>query len=177
MTEQARAAYEALSAFDAAIAVELPRVSHLSYDSHEMCKHFAAQIRAALATHPTEPANHIERNLDMVEPVAAHGTQSTLHNAACDVPGLRNVPVEPTDAMANAGAQYAECGLPANAVFGYRAMIAAAPAQPAAGLVGLTDDEVVAAVTGPKSTGRWVDDVTRALAQKNTLPLRDGGER
>ncbi|UZV40249.1 hypothetical protein Acica_44 [Acidovorax phage Acica] len=41
--------------------------------------------------------------------------------------GWRLVPVEPTEHMAMAGGQYAECGLPANAVFGYRAMIAAAP--------------------------------------------------
>jgi len=45
--------------------------------------------------------------------------------------GWKLVPVEPPDSMAKAGAQYAECGLQANAVFGYRAMLAAAP-QPEA---------------------------------------------
>ena len=29
-----------LAAFDAAIDAELPRVSHIEYDSHEICKHF-----------------------------------------------------------------------------------------------------------------------------------------
>lgn len=47
--------------------------------------------------------------------------------------GWRLVPVEPTERMAIAGGKYAECGLPANAVFGYRAMLAAgaAPQAPA----------------------------------------------
>lgn len=39
-----------LSAFDAAIAAELPRVSHLEYDSHEICKHFAGKVRERLVT-------------------------------------------------------------------------------------------------------------------------------
>lgn len=38
-----------LAAFDAAVAAELPRVSHVEYDSHEICKHFAAEVRKRLA--------------------------------------------------------------------------------------------------------------------------------
>lgn len=38
-----------LSLFDAAVAAELPRVSHLEYDSHEICKQFAATLRERLA--------------------------------------------------------------------------------------------------------------------------------
>jgi hypothetical protein len=45
---------EWLSAFDAAIAAELPRVSHVEYDSHEICKHFAAEVRKRLAQPPAE---------------------------------------------------------------------------------------------------------------------------
>jgi hypothetical protein len=39
----------ALAAFDAAIAAELPRVSHVEYDSHEICKHFASKVRERIA--------------------------------------------------------------------------------------------------------------------------------
>lgn len=38
-----------LDAFDKAVADELPRVSHLEYDSHEICKHFAAKVRERIA--------------------------------------------------------------------------------------------------------------------------------
>lgn len=38
-----------MAAFDTAVAAEILRVSHLPYDSHEICKHFAAQVRARLA--------------------------------------------------------------------------------------------------------------------------------
>lgn len=38
-----------LNAFDKAVADELPRVSHLEYDSHEICKHFAAKVRERIA--------------------------------------------------------------------------------------------------------------------------------
>jgi hypothetical protein len=37
-----------LTAFDAAIAAELPRVSHVTYDAHDICEHFAAQVRKRL---------------------------------------------------------------------------------------------------------------------------------
>ena len=39
----------AVALFDAAVAAELPRVSHLEYDSHEICKHFAGKVRERLA--------------------------------------------------------------------------------------------------------------------------------
>ena len=37
-----------LQQFDEAIAAQLPRVSHLQYDSHEICKHFAGEVRKQL---------------------------------------------------------------------------------------------------------------------------------
>jgi len=40
---------DVVSAFDAAVAAELPKVSTLEYNSHEICKHFAERVRAALA--------------------------------------------------------------------------------------------------------------------------------
>lgn len=43
-----------LDAFDEAVAQELPRVSHVEYDSHEICKHFASRVRAILALHPVQ---------------------------------------------------------------------------------------------------------------------------
>jgi hypothetical protein len=45
-------------------------------------------------------------------------------------PGWQLVPVEPTPEMREAGAQYAECGISANSVFMWRAMLAAAPLAP-----------------------------------------------
>ena len=50
---------EALSIFDAAIERELPRVSHVHYDSHEICKHFAGEVRKqieALTSAPPSPS-------------------------------------------------------------------------------------------------------------------------
>jgi len=41
-----------LEAFDDAVSQELPRVSHVEYDSHEICKHFASKVRAILALRP-----------------------------------------------------------------------------------------------------------------------------
>lgn len=53
---RAEARGSTLSAFDAAVAMELPRVSHLEYDSHEICKTFADHVRAILAaTGGTQP--------------------------------------------------------------------------------------------------------------------------
>ena len=46
-----------LAAFDAAIAAELPRVYHLEYDSHEICKHFAGKVRERLPAAPQEPTH------------------------------------------------------------------------------------------------------------------------
>lgn len=37
-----------LRLFDEAVGAELPRISHLQYDSHEICAHFAKQVRAAM---------------------------------------------------------------------------------------------------------------------------------
>lgn len=46
-----------LDMFDAAVADELPRVSTVEYNSHEICKHFASKVRERiLAAHPAEPA-------------------------------------------------------------------------------------------------------------------------
>ena len=41
-----------LEAFDDAVSQELLRVSHVEYDSHEICKHFASKVRAILALRP-----------------------------------------------------------------------------------------------------------------------------
>jgi hypothetical protein len=38
-----------VEAFDAAVSAELPRVSTLEYNSHEICKHFAGEVRKRLA--------------------------------------------------------------------------------------------------------------------------------
>lgn len=56
---QAAHAVTVLDAFDAAVATELPRVSHVEYDSHEICKHFAGEVRKRLAAAPQtkEPTN------------------------------------------------------------------------------------------------------------------------
>lgn len=45
-----------VGAFDAAVEQELPRVSHLAYDSQEICKHFASKLRAALTPQSVTPA-------------------------------------------------------------------------------------------------------------------------
>jgi hypothetical protein len=39
-----------LSDFDAAVAAELPRVSDVEYNSHNICKHFAGELRKRLST-------------------------------------------------------------------------------------------------------------------------------
>jgi len=44
------AAAAKLGEFDRAVADELPRVSHVEYDSHEICKHFAAKVRERLTS-------------------------------------------------------------------------------------------------------------------------------
>ena len=56
----------------------------------------------------------------------AHALLSASKPAAPE--GWKLVPVEPTDEMTKTGTQYAECAIPANAVFAYRAMLAASPA-------------------------------------------------
>lgn len=128
MTDQARAAYEALQACRAA------------------CDRILDQYNGVTAG-VDWPA--LSRTINKA--LAAHETQSTLHNAACDVPGLRNVPagfvmvpVEPTPEMLRAGSHSVNMnyhyGTPESiARHAHAAMLAAAPAQPAAGLVGLTE--------------------------------------
>jgi hypothetical protein len=37
-----------IESFDAAVEAELARVSHIEYDSHEICKHFASKLRKRL---------------------------------------------------------------------------------------------------------------------------------
>lgn len=47
--EAERGAQEhAVAAFDVAVSEELPLVSHVHYDSHEICKHFAGEVRKRL---------------------------------------------------------------------------------------------------------------------------------
>ncbi len=38
-----------MKTFDEAVTAELSRVSHIEYDSHEICKHFAGKLRERLA--------------------------------------------------------------------------------------------------------------------------------
>lgn len=40
---------DVLSVFDECVAAALPRVSHIEYDSHEICKHFAEKVRERIA--------------------------------------------------------------------------------------------------------------------------------
>lgn len=42
-----------LTAFDDAVAAEIQRVSHVEYDAHEICKHFAGEVRKRLAATPS----------------------------------------------------------------------------------------------------------------------------
>ena len=49
-----------LAAFDKAVADELPRVSHVEYDSHEICKHFASKVRARIAFETPSPVTELE---------------------------------------------------------------------------------------------------------------------
>lgn len=72
-----------------------------------------------------------------------NGVQDFAHPAPVqDEPaGWKLAPVEPTPEMGKAGAQYAECGLPANAVFCYRAMLAVA-CKSTVQLVDLTSEQI-----------------------------------
>lgn len=45
-----------IAAFDAAVAAELPRVSHVEYDSHEICKHFAGKVRERIVAASSAPS-------------------------------------------------------------------------------------------------------------------------
>lgn len=42
-------AAEVVKAFDLAVSAELPYINHLAYDSHEICKYFAENVRKRLA--------------------------------------------------------------------------------------------------------------------------------
>lgn len=58
---------DTLPLFDAAVAAELPRVSHLHYDSHEICKHFAGKLRkqiAAMAAQHSAPSAEPQSECD-----------------------------------------------------------------------------------------------------------------
>lgn len=46
---------DAVAMFDAAVEQELPLVSHVEYDSHEICKHFAVNVRKAIAAAQPAP--------------------------------------------------------------------------------------------------------------------------
>lgn len=46
---------EAVALFDSAVAAELPLVSHVEYDSHEICKHFASKVRERMKSMPDPP--------------------------------------------------------------------------------------------------------------------------
>lgn len=52
---QQSAQSEAVALFDSAVAAELPRVSHVEYDSHEICKHFASNVRERIRSIPAAP--------------------------------------------------------------------------------------------------------------------------
>lgn len=57
----------ALASLDEAFAAEIQRVSHIEYDSHEICKHFYAELRAKFATlsaqHPQTPSRGNQKEL------------------------------------------------------------------------------------------------------------------
>lgn len=44
-----------LAEFDAAAQAQLQRVSHVEYDSHEICKHFVGILRAVIAKAGVQP--------------------------------------------------------------------------------------------------------------------------
>lgn len=72
-------------------------------------------------------ASRADRDAAMLRTIASlRAANGELAGAAIVPDGLALVPLEPTEAMRLAGAQYAECGISANAVFGWRAMLAAA---------------------------------------------------
>lgn len=64
---------EALSVFDAALAAELPRVSHVEYDSHEICKHFAGKLRERIATHTPASEDSAGKDGDLTDAMIIAG--------------------------------------------------------------------------------------------------------
>ena len=49
-----------VEAFDACIAAELPRVSHVQYDSYEICKRFASEVRKRITATPVPSSAPME---------------------------------------------------------------------------------------------------------------------
>jgi len=58
-----------IAVYDAAIADELPRVSHVGYDSHDICKHFAGKVRERLlaAQAPVSAANSLAQRQPLTD--------------------------------------------------------------------------------------------------------------
>lgn len=70
-----------LAAFDKAVADELPRVSHVEYDSHEICKHFASKVRARIASAPPSPVTELE--VMLAEAIDGILTADSMCSDAC----------------------------------------------------------------------------------------------
>ena len=82
------ASEQLLTAFDAAVADELPRVSHLEYDSHEICKHFADKLRERLSTHQSEaPSRRGEAVLERLARFALWAIHLHRENECADIDG------------------------------------------------------------------------------------------
>lgn len=88
------AAPDLLPAFDKAVSEELPRVSHVEYDSHEICKHFAGKVRERLAAALSAPAGDVVRG-------AWRDAACWLRNNYQDHPNIASL----CDAMIEAGAK------------------------------------------------------------------------
>lgn len=94
--EAERGAQEhAVAAFDVAVSEELPLVSHVHYDSHEICKHFAGEVRkrllAAEASSPVQAdwGKHTERtwiNEDGMHVTAGGGAPVQAEAPRCSYP-------------------------------------------------------------------------------------------
>ena len=98
------------------------RALELYAESYDTMIRIAQRERREPVVSPVSVAFDIRKN--MVNAVVA--ALSKLRAAGLPA-GWQLVPAEPTEEMRQAGAQYAECGISANAVFGYRAMLNAAP--------------------------------------------------
>lgn len=76
----------ALSIFDAAVAAELPRVSHVEYDSHEICKHFAGELR-----------KRVEQSMGITDGKAHESPSAPPEKATPAAGGVTAPGVSPTD--------------------------------------------------------------------------------
>lgn len=85
-----RAAEARLAEFDAAIAAELPRVSHIEYDSHEICKHFAGEVRKRLAAQSTHQAE-VSKSAVLIAALEdqRERAEAAVDRLAVEVAGLR----------------------------------------------------------------------------------------